>query len=78
MEKNFKWLLPLIILLIFVLFLIPFSFVSTDVSKYKKDTDIKLELLNNKIDSLENELKIKKDTLIIKPIKIEIYESRKS
>lgn len=79
MNKELKsWLLGLGVLFIFILFLIPFSILSTDVSKYKNDVNNKINILNLKIDSLENELKNKKDTIIINPIKLEIYERKQS
>lgn len=71
------WTIGLIVLTIFVLFLIPFGNIATDNAKYKRETDHKIEILTHKIDSLENELN-KRDTIIIKPLKIEIYDSRKS
>lgn len=79
MNKGLKsWLLGLGILFIFILFLIPFSILSTDVNKYKNNVNNKINILNSKIDSLENELKNKKDTIIINPIKLEIYERKQS
>lgn len=79
MSKELKlWLHGLGFLFILILFFIPFSIIATDLKKYKDDTDNKIEHLNLKIDSLKNELKIKKDTLIINPIKIEFYECKQS
>ena len=79
MSKELKlWLHGLVFLFILILFFIPFSIIATDLKKYKDDTDNKIEHLNLKIDSLKNELKIKKDTLIINPIKIEFYECKQS
>lgn len=79
MSKELKlWLHGLGFLFILILFLIPFSIIATDLKKFKDDTDNKIEHLNLKIDSLKNELKIKKDTLIINPIKLEIYECKQS
>jgi hypothetical protein len=79
MSKELKlWLQGLGFLFILILFLIPFSIIATDLKKYKDDTDNKIEHLNLKIDSLKNELKTKKDTLIINPIKIEFYERKQS
>lgn len=79
MSKELKlWLHGLGFLFILILFFIPFSIIATDLKKYKDDTDNKIEHLNLKIDSLKNELKIKKDTLIINPIKIEFYERKQS
>lgn len=79
MKKELKlWLHGLSILLIFILFLIPFSILSTDINKYKNDINNQINILNLKIDSLENELENKNDTIIIKPIKLEIYECKRS
>lgn len=79
MKKELKlWLHGLSILLIFILFLIPFSILSTDINKYKNDINNEINILNLKIDSLENELENKNDTIIIKPIKLEIYECKRS
>lgn len=79
MNKELKlWLHGLGLLFILILFFIPFSIIATDLKKFKDDTDNKIEHLNLKIDSLKNELKIKKDTLIINPIKIEFYECKQS
>lgn len=79
MSKELKlWLHGLGFLFILILFFIPFSIIATDLKKYKDDTDNKIEHLNLKIDSLKNELKTKKDTLIINPIKIEFYECKQS
>lgn len=79
MSKELKlWLHGLGFLFILILFFIPFSIIATDLKKYKDDTDNKIEHLNLKIDSLNNELKTKKDTLIINPIKIEFYECKQS
>lgn len=79
MSKELKlWLHGLGFLLILILFFIPFGMISTDVKEYKDDVNNKINILNSKIDSLENELKNKKDTLIIKPIKLEIYECKQS
>lgn len=79
MSKELKlWLHVLGFLFILILFFIPFSIIATDLKKYKDDTDNKIEHLNLKIDSLKNELKTKKDTLIINPIKIEFYERKQS
>lgn len=79
MNRELKlWLHGLGFLFILILFFIPFSIIATDLKKYKDDTDNKIEHLNLKIDSLKNELKIKKDTLIINPIKIEFYECKQS
>lgn len=79
MSKELKlWLHGLGFLLILILFFIPFGMISTDVKEYKDDVNNKINILNSKIDSLENELKNKKDTLIIKPIKLEIYECKRS
>lgn len=79
MNKNLKiWLHGLSFLFILILFFIPFGMLSTDVKKYKDSIDIKINKLNFEIDSLKNELKNKKDTLIINPIKLEIYECKQS
>ena len=79
MSKELKlWLHGLGFLLILILFFIPFGMVSTDVKKYKDNVNAKINILNSRIDSLENKLKNKKDTLIINPIKIEIYECKQS
>lgn len=79
MKKELKlWLHGLSILLIFILFLIPFSILSTDINKYKNNINNEINILNLKIDSLENELENKNDTIIIKPIKLEIYECKRS
>lgn len=79
MNKNLKiWLHGLSFLLILILFFIPFGMLSTDVKEYKDSVDIKINKLNFEIDSLRNELKNKKDTLIINPIKLEIYECKQS
>ena len=79
MNKELKlWLHGLGLLFILILFFIPFSIIATDLKKFKDDTDNKIEHLNLKIDSLKNELKIKRDTLIINPIKIEFYECKQS
>lgn len=79
MSKELKLLLHgLGFLLILILFFIPFGMVSTDVKEYKDNVNAKINILNSRIDSLENKLKDKKDTLIINPIKIEIYECKQS
>lgn len=79
MNKILKiWLHGLSFLLILILFFIPFGILSTDVKEYKDSVDIKINKLNFEIDSLRNELKNKKDTLIINPIKLEIYECKQS
>lgn len=79
MSKELKlWLHGLGFLFILILFFIPFSIIATELKKFKDDTDNKIEHLNLKIDSLKNELKTKKDTLIINPIKIEFYECKQS
>lgn len=70
------WTIGLMVLIMFLLFLIPFSIVSTDVTEYKNETKHNINTLIYKIDSLENELN-KRDTIVIKPLKIEIYDSRK-
>ena len=79
MSKELKlWLHGLGFLLILILFFIPFGMISTDVKEYKDNVNDKINILNSRIDSLENKLKNKKDTLIINPIKIEIYECKQS
>lgn len=79
MDKKLKiGLLFLGMLSIIILFLIPFSIINTNIYELKNDFNNKIHILNYKIDSLENELKIKNDTIIIKPIKIEIYECKQS
>lgn len=79
MDKKLKiGLLFLGMLSIIILFLIPFSIINTNIYELKNDFNNKIHILNHKIDSLENELKIKNDTIIIKPIKIEIYECKQS
>lgn len=79
MDKKLKiglWFLGM--LSITIIFLIPFSIINTNIYELKNDFNNKIHILNHKIDSLENELKIKNDTIIIKPIKIEIYECKQS
>lgn len=79
MDKKLKiglWFLE--IMFIIILFLIPFNIINTNIYELKNDFNNKVHILNYKIDSLENELKIKNDTIIIKPIKIEIYECKQS
>ena len=79
MSKELKlWLHGLSFLFILILFFIPFSMIATDLKEFKNDTNNKIEYLNLEIDSLKNELKNKKDTLIINPIKLEIYECKQS
>ena len=79
MSKELKlWLHGLSFLFIILLFFIPFSIIATDLKEFKNDTNNKIEHLNLELDSLKNELKNKKDTLIINPIKIEFYERKQS
>lgn len=79
MSKSLKlWLHGLGFLLILILFFIPFSIISTDVKRHKDYVNFEINILNSRIDSLKNELKNKQDTLIIKPIKLEIYECKQS
>lgn len=79
MDKTLKiWLHGLSFLSILILFFIPFGILSTDVKNHKDNIDIEINKLNFEIDSLRNELKNKKDTLIINPIKLEIYECKQS
>ena len=79
MSKDLKLFLHILgFLLILILFFIPFGIISTDVKEYKDYVNIEINNLNFKFDSLKHELKSKKDTLIIKPIKLEIYECKQS
>lgn len=72
-----KWLLSLIALFVFILFLISFSINSTAIAKTNSKIDSEIKYLTSKVDSLENKLNSKKDTLIINPLKLEIYDCRK-
>lgn len=78
MSKKLKIQLHLLsLLLILILFLIPFSIYSTYIDEMNKKINNIEIMLNNKIDSLNNELNKQRDTLIIKPFKIEFYEVSK-
>jgi predicted PurR-regulated permease PerM len=78
MSKKLKVQLHLLtLLLILILFFIPFSIYSTYIDEMNEKINNIEIMLNNKIDSLNNELNKEKDTLIIKPIKIELYEVSK-
>lgn len=72
-----KWLLSIIALFVFILFLISFSINSTAIAKTNSKIDSEIKYLTSKVDSLENKLNSKKDTLIINPLKLEIYDCRK-
>jgi peptidoglycan hydrolase CwlO-like protein len=72
-----KWLLSLIALFVFILFLVSFSINSTAIAKTNSKIDSEIKYLTSKVDSLENKLNSKKDTLIINPLKLEIYDCRK-
>ena len=72
-----KWLLSLIALFVFILFLISFSINSTAISKTNSKIDSEIKFLTSKVDSLEKKINSKKDTLIINPLKLEIYDCRK-
>ena len=78
MSKKLKVQLHLLtLLLILILFFIPFAIYSTYIDEMNEKINNIEIMLNNKIDSLNNELNKEKDTLIIKPIKIELYEISK-
>lgn len=77
MKFLFNWRIAILVFSVFMIFMLPFNIVATDVTEYKHQTEHEILLLKNKIDSLELQLN-KKDTIIIKPLKIEIYDSRKS
>lgn len=65
----------LLFLLILVLAIIPIGINNAKFNQFQNDVNKEIKFLQREIDSL---IKVKNDTIFIKPFKIEIYERSES